>query len=326
VPNTAQKSKASLAGYLALGFAVQACVLLFPVHLSAERVFEDQLGRQVRLPSVPTRIVSLAPNITEILYALDLDDRISGVTEFSNYPEAAKEKPKVGTYVAANLETIVSLKPDLIIGTFGGTRKETVSRLEGLGYPVFVTKSENMEAVMVMIEKIGMITDREQEATALATGLRRRIKAVVDAVSGAPRPLVFLQINAKPLMTVGRGAFHDEMISLAGGANLAGQTDARYPPYSIEDVVKRGPDYILISTMNRSGLFEEQKAEWMRWTNIPAVKNHRVLFVDSNLIDRASPRIVDGVEEVARLIHPELFYRPFRSGGDPVGAESIPAR
>jgi iron complex transport system substrate-binding protein len=287
--------------------AAHVCVLFLPVHLRAERVFEDQLGRQVRLPSNPLRIVSLAPNITEILYALDLGDQVVGVTEFSNYPEAAKEKPRVGTYVASSIEKIISLSPDLIIGTFGGTRKETVSRLEGLGYPVFVTKSENMEAVMVMIENIGMITNREQQARALATGLRRRIKAVVDAVAGADRPLVFLQINAKPLMTVGGGSFHDELILLAGGENLAGGTDARYPQYSIEDVVKREPDYILISTMNRSGLFEKQKAEWMRWANIPAVRNHKILFIDSDLIDRASPRIVDGLEEMVRLIHPEIF-------------------
>jgi iron complex transport system substrate-binding protein len=302
-----KKKKPSPFVCLLLVFAVQLCVLFSPVHLRADRVFEDQLGRQVRLSSNPMRIVSLAPNITEILYALDLGDQVVGVTEFSNYPEGAKEKPRVGTYVASNIEKIISLKPDLIIGTFGGTRKETVSRLEELGYPVYVTKSENMEAVVVMIEKIGMITDRKEEARALSAGLRRRIKAVVDAVAGAPRPLVFLQINAKPLMTVGRGSFHDELISLAGGENLAGGTDARYPQYSIEDVVKREPDYILISTMNRSGLFEQQKTEWMRWANIPAVRNHRILFIDSDLIDRASPRIVDGLEEMAKLIHPEAF-------------------
>ena len=287
--------------------AILAGSLFLPLCVQAGQVFEDQLGRQVRVASSPQRIVSLAPNITEILYTLGLGDRIVGVTEFSDYPEEAKEKPKVGTYVSSNIEKIVSLRPDLIIGTFGGTREETALRLEQLGYPVYVTKSKTMDEVLVMIEKIGMITGKRPEADVLVRSLRRRIQAVVDRVAGAPRPLVFLQINARPLMTVGAGSFHDELISLAGGENLAGHSSARYPQYSIEDVVKRTPDYILISTMDRHGLFEEQKAQWMRWPDIPAVRNNRILFVDSDVIDRASPRIVDGLEEMARLIHPELF-------------------
>ena len=287
--------------------AILAGSLFLPLRVQAGQVFEDQLGRQVRVASSPQRIVSLAPNITEILYTLGLGDRIVGVTEFSDYPEEAKEKPKVGTYVSSNIEKIVSLRPDLIIGTFGGTREETALRLEQLGYPVYVTKSKTMDEVLVMIEKIGMITGKRPEAGVLVRSLRRRILAVVDRVAGAPRPLVFLQINARPLMTVGAGSFHDELISSAGGENLAGHTAARYPQYSIEDVVKRAPDFILISTMDRHGLFEEQKAQWMRWPDIPAVRNNRILFVDSDLIDRASPRIVDGLEEMARLIHPELF-------------------
>ena len=292
---------------LAVLFAMLAGSLFFPVFVQAEQVFEDQLGRQVRLPSSPKRIVSLAPNITEILYGLALGDRIVGVTEFSDYPEQAREKPKVGTYVSSSVEKIVSLRPDLIIATFGGTREETALQLEQLGCPVYVTKSKTMDEVLVMIEKIGMITGKDQEASVLVRSLRRRIEAVVDRVAGAPRPLVFLQIDARPLMTVGAGSFHDELISLAGGENLAGHTRARYPQYSMEDVVKRAPDYILISTMDRIGLFERQKAQWMRWPDIPAVRDNRILFIDSDLIDRASPRIVDGLEEMARLIHPELF-------------------
>ena len=108
-------------------------------------------------------------------------------------------------------------------------------------------------------------------------------------------------------MTVGAGSFHDQMIALAGGKNLAGDISARYPQYSLEEVVKRAPDLILISTMERSGQFEQQKARWMQWGSIPAVANNRICFIDSDLIDRASPRIVEGLEEIARLIHPELF-------------------
>jgi iron complex transport system substrate-binding protein len=294
-------------GGLLLFLLIMARGLSWPVGLRAEHAVEDQMGRQVHVPLNPRRIVSLAPNITEILYALDLDERIAGVTEFSDFPEEAKLKPRVGTYVNSNVEKIVSLRPDLVIGTFGGTRRDTAERLESLGYPVYVTKARDMDEVMVMIEKVGTITGKSREATALANGLRKRIKAVVDRVAGAPRPLVFLEINGEPLMTVGAASFHHELISLAGGENLAAHTNARYPQYSVEDVVRRAPDCIIISTMDRGGLFEEQKAEWMRWPHIPAVKNNRICFIDSDLIDRPSPRIVEGLEAMARLIHPELY-------------------
>ncbi len=283
-------------------------LLLFNVlPVKAQRVFKDELGREVVIPDVPTRIVSLAPNITEILYALSLGDRIVGVTRFSDYPRQAERKPKVGTYVNFNIEKIVALRPDLIIATYGGNPKAAILRLEKLGFAVYVTRAKSVEGMLNMIEHIGMITDTRQRAATIVNRLKKRIKGVTDKVQHAPRPLVFLQINAKPLMTVGGGSFHDQVIELAGGRNLARASTVRYPQYSIEDVLHKEPDYILISTMEREGLFEQQKADWIRWQNIPAVRNDRICFIDSDLIDRASPRIVDGIEEMARLIHPGLF-------------------
>jgi iron complex transport system substrate-binding protein len=286
---------------------ILAASVFCSAQLGAQRVVEDALGRKVVIPDVPTRIVSLAPNTTEILYALSLGDRIVGVTRFSDYPKEAKQKPKVGTYVNFNIEKIVALKPDLIIATYGGNPKATILRLEELGFAVYVTRATNIQEILAMIENIGMLTDTRERAAIVVNSLRKRIKAVTGRVQNAPRPLVFLQINAKPLMTVGAGSFHSQVIELVGGRNLAADSRVRYPQYSLEDVVKRAPDFILLSTMDRSGLFEQQKAQWMRWQNIPAVKNDRICFIDSDLIDRASPRIVDGLEEMARLIHPELF-------------------
>lgn len=285
--------------------AVVSLVTALPAH--AQRTVRDELDRSVVIPDVPTRIVSLAPNITEILYALNLGDRIVGVTRFSDYPKEAGGKAKVGTYVGFNIEKIVGLKPDLIIGTYGGNPKPAILRLEKLGLPVYVTRARTVEGVLRMIEHIGMITNTGQRAEGIVKALKERIRGVTEKVWNAPKPLVFLQISHKPLITVGAGSFHDQIIELAGGRNLANAGRVRYPQYSIEEVIQRGPDYILISTMDRSGLFEEQKADWMRWKNIPAVRNNRICFIDSDLIDRASPRIVDGLEEMARLIHPELF-------------------
>ena len=293
---------------LSLFFALILAVSLIHVSpLEAQRVFVDELDRKVVVPDVPRRIVSLAPNITEILYALNLGGRIVGVTRFSDYPEEAKQKSKVGTYVNFNIEKIVSLQPDLIIATYGGNPKAAILRLEKLGFPVYVTKAKTVKDVLNVIEDIGTVTDTRERAATIVNRLKKRIRGVTDRIRNAPRPLVFLQINAKPLMTVGAGSFHNQIIDLAGGRNLAEGSSARYPRYSIEDVLQRGPDYILISTMDRSDLFEQQKADWMRWQNIPAVRNNRICFIDSDLIDRASPRIVDGLEEMAKLIHPELF-------------------
>ena len=275
--------------------------------VKAQRTFKDEVGREVVIPDAPTRIVSLAPNITEILYTLSLDDRIVGVTRFSDYPRQAEQKPKVGTYVNFNIEKIVALGPDLIIATYGGNPKSAILRLEELGFAVYVTRAKSVEGMLNMIENIGMITDTRQRAATIVNRLKKRIREVTDKVRHAPRPIVFLQINAKPLMTVGGGSFHDQVIELAGGRNIARASTVRYPKYSIEDVLHKEPDYILISTMEREGLFEKQKADWMRWQNIPAVLNDRICFIDSDVIDRASPRIVDGIEEMARLIHPELF-------------------
>ena len=275
--------------------------------LQAQPVFEDALGRKITVPDPPKRIVSLAPNITEILYALDIGHRVVGVTVYSDYPDEAKQKPKVGSYVNLNIEKIVSLKPDLIIGTYGGNPKATVFRLEDLGFPVYITRTETVAEMLTMIEHIGTITYTSKKASVLANTLRERIDAVTSKVRNAEHPLVLLEINAKPLITTGSGSFQHEIIRLAGGRNLAGDSPARYPQYSLEDIVKKGPDVILISTMDRSGLLEQYKAEWMRWENIPAVRNGRIYFINSDLIDRASPRIVDGLEEMARLIHPALF-------------------
>ena len=238
--------------------ALLCCLHALPVQ--AQRTFKDDLGRKILLPLIPTRIVSLAPNITEILYALQLGHRIVGITTFSDYPKEAVEKPKVGSYVHLNIEKIVALRPDLIIGTYGGNPKATVLRLEQLGFPVYVSRTKTIEDMLGMIAEIGTITNTRERADALVSQLRKRIKTVADRVQHVPRPLVFIELNAEPLMTAGGASFHNEVIALAGGRNLAADSLTRYPQYSLEDVIKKGPDVILISTMARSHLFEQRTA------------------------------------------------------------------
>jgi iron complex transport system substrate-binding protein len=271
----------------------------------------DQLGRTVSVPRHPMRIVALAPSITEIVFALGAQDRLVGVTRFSDYPNAAQALPKVGSYVQLDLEKIVSLEPDLCIAVKDGNPKAVVSRLEALGVPVYAVDPRNLEAVMDTIAEIGGLLDAQKSAAALAAGLRNRIERVTGkAASAGSKPGVFFQIGITPIVSVGTDTFIHELIEMAGGRNLAaGPTP--YPRFSREQVLALAPEVFIITSMARGETFDRVKAEWESWPSMPAASAGRIYLVDSNLFDRASPRLVDGLELLARLIHPDIF------GGSP---------
>lgn len=269
-------------------------------------VYIDEMGRTVTIPSRPKRIVSLAPNITEILFALGLDREIAGVSMFSDYPEAAGSKPKVGSFVNVSLEKVASLNPDLIIGTADGNRKETVEQLEQIGFPVYVINPSSFKGILETTLNIGTITGREKQAKEVVCGLRRRINAVVSLTRNLKRPGVFFQVGINPVVTVGRNTIHNKLIELAGGVNIYGDVMTRYPRCGMEEVVARKPDIIIVSSMKRGGNLSRIRNKWMKWKNIPAVRNDKIYIIESNLIDHSSPRIVDGLEEIVRIIHPEV--------------------
>jgi len=270
-------------------------------------VYVDEMGRRVDIPSPPQRIVSLAPSITETLYYLNLGKRIVGVTEFSNYPDEARRKPKVGSYINLNIEKIISLKPDLIIAIADGNKKESVDALERLGYSVYAINPRCVKDVFRTIVNIGKITGRVDSANKLIKELKSRINYIESRTRGIERPRVFFQIGINPVVTVGKDTFHNDLIKMAGGLNISGNEKAKYPRYSMEEVLLNTPDIIIISSMDRGGGFDRKKREWMKWKSIPAVKNGRIYVIDSDLVDHPSPRIIDGLEELSRLIHPELF-------------------
>jgi iron complex transport system substrate-binding protein len=231
-----------------------------------------------------------------------------GVTDFSNYPAAALEKPKVGPYVNVNVEKIISLSPDLVIGTRDGNSSADVKLLEQAGIPVFIVNPRSVESVISTIALIGKVCGISEKAALLAAGLTRRFEAVRAAIEYRNRSLVFLQINCVPIMTVNKTTVHNDVILLAGGVNMTADEPVTYPRISREEVIRREPDVIIISSMERGGRFEKAKKDWMQWTSIPAVKNKRIYLIDSDLIDRPSPRIIDGLEAMARLIHPEVDW------------------
>jgi len=287
-------------------------VTVFALSLAAAsmgeaRLVRDQLGREVLVPDNPERVVSLAPSITEIVFALGEGHRLKGVTEHCDFPPEAAALPKVGSYVHLDVEKIVALKPDLCLGTRDGNPREVVAKLEALNIPVYAVNPRDLETVMDTLLEIGRLLHAEERAEALVKDMRGRIEGVKARVAGTEkRPSVFFQIGIVPIVSVGTHTFIDELITTAGGRNLAAGSTP-YPRFSREQVVALEPEVIIITSMTRGQDFEPVRNEWNQWGSLPAVRNRRITIVESNLFDRPSPRLVEGLELLARLIHPELW-------------------
>lgn len=280
--------------------------LTVTVQLDAGTV-TDQLGRQVNIPDKLQRVVALAPSITEIIFALGQEHRLKGVTMYSDFPPEAAKLPKVGSYVHLDLERIVALKPDLCIAIKDGNPRQVFQQLESLKIPVYAVDPRNLYTIMNTFIEIGKLLDANEKAKILVRNMRSRIQRVKSLVEKAAyRPRVFYQIGISPIVSVGTHTFMHELIVLAGGINLA-QGPVAYPRFSREQVLALAPEVFIITSMARMAVFEQVKAEWSRWPNLPAVRNNRIFLEDSNLFDRPTPQLVDGLELLVRLIHPELF-------------------
>ena len=282
-------------------------VLVLPLNIISAVEIKDQLNRKIILPKQIKKIVSLAPSITEIIYALGAQDLLVGVTQYSDYPRAAVLLPKVGSYVHLDLERIVALKPDLCIATRDGNPLSVISRLETLKIPVYAVDPRNLDTIMKTILELGHLLKAEKKASSLVSDMDARIINIKNIISGAQhRTRLFFQIGISPIVSAGTPTFIHELIELAGGENLA-KGPAAYPRFSKEKVISLAPEVIIITSMARATVFEKVKAEWNKWPDLPAVKQQRIYLEDSNLFDRPTPRLVDGLELLARLLHPELF-------------------
>jgi iron complex transport system substrate-binding protein len=279
---------------------------IFYADISCARTVTDEIGRRVNITPAPQRIVSLAPGITETLYALSLDDQIAGVTTFCDWPAAARTKPRIGGFTNPSIEKIVSLKPDLIIATADGNRKETVLQLERLGLPIYVTNPSDTNGILRSILHIGEITNREKDAGILIEKLQKRLNNITVQIRRKSKPRVFFQIGLEPVVTAGKGTLINEVIERAGGVNIAGHDVARYPRYSAEGIMGASPEIILFAPMVNDKEFTIVKSFWQKFEGIPAVKNNKIYPIKTDLISRASPRIVDAIEKMASIFHPEI--------------------
>ena len=271
------------------------------------RPFTDQLGRRLQIPDDPQRVVALAESVTEIVFAVDRGDRLAGTTRFADYPEAALKLPRIGSYIQLDIERIAALKPDLCIGTRDGNPKAAIDRLDALGIPVYISHPMGIESILQSITEIGALLRAEEAAAALVFDLRRRIEAVADVARRSDaRPRVFFQIGIDPMVSAGRGTFIHELIEAAGGVNAAGEATA-YPKYSPEHLLRLAPDVVVITTMTQGADFDAVRREWLRWPRIPAVRDRRIHVVDAAVFNRPAPRLIDGLETLVRLIHPEAL-------------------
>jgi|Deesub1362B_J571_1020462.scaffolds.fasta_scaffold03222_4 iron complex transport system substrate-binding protein len=300
-----------------LGVAAIAAALIFTPMASGREV-RDEVGRKVRVPRSPRRIISLAPSITECLYALGAGQSVVGVTRFSNYPPEAASLPKVGSYVHVDLEHVISLRPDLIIAIRDGNPKEVVARLERMGLPVFVVDPRSVEDLFRTLRGLGALVGRRGQAEELVEDLQRRLDRIRREVQGKPRPRVLLQIGVDPLVSVGDSTLQGQLIELAGGQNIAGDGPILYPILSMERVLEADPDVILVSSMVGEAGSRRALREWSRWPTLQAVRKGRVHLIDGDLIDRPSPRILEGLENMVQWIHPEIPLVLHPAGSDDV--------
>ncbi len=272
----------------------------------ASRTFVDDLGRKLYLAKRPARVVSLAPSMTEILYSLGLDEEIVGVTEYCDYPPQARAKPKVG-YSNPNLESIVALRPDLVLAPSTFLRADTLAKLEQLKIPTFILEAKAIEEIPSHVQTIGRMMDRAQAGDRVATEMRRQIAAIKARVQERPRLRVLYVLNSQPLITVGPGSFIHQMIELAGGVNVAGRAQAPYPRLSLEEVLKEDPEVLIFPIGGAESVPEGEQQQWRRWPTLSAVKHRRFHQIAADLLNRPGPRIAQGLEALARVIHPEAF-------------------
>jgi iron complex transport system substrate-binding protein len=280
------------------------CEQRAPVNQSVElQNFTDGIGRQIAVKTKPQRIISLAPNVTEILFALGLGDRVIGVTTYCDFPDQAKTKEKIGDTLHPNLERIIALKLELVVVTTSSQLENLARKLDGLQIPVYVANPRTIRDVIISIRELGKVTGATAEADKLADEMGERIVQVELRVKNLPTPSVFYVLQTGPLITAGRNTFINDLITLAGWQSISSEETADYPQFSRETVIARAPEIIVVPAGHGTDLV---RVEDLRrdFPTTPAVRNNRIVRVNPGWVDRPGPRIVDGLELLARGLHP----------------------
>lgn len=283
----------------------------FMAHVSS-RSFIDDTGRRIYLAKTPSRVVSLAPSVTEMLFAIGAGAQVVGVTQFCDYPPEASQKAKIG-YANPNIETLVALQPDLIVAPQEYLKPDLIGKLEQLKIPVFILADRMVEDVLAHIQTFGRMLDRSTEATALGMDLRQQIARIKSRTQDAAPVRVLYVLNSEPLITVGPGSYIDQLIGLAGGINVAAKSAAAYPRLSMEVVLQENPDILLFPVGTAEGISESEQQAWRKWSTLTAVKRNNLRQIPADLLNRPGPRIGKALELLADLFHPSAASLPSES-------------
>ncbi len=272
----------------------------FPVTLT------DDFGHEVTIEEEPERIVSMTPSTTEILYALGLEDRIVGVTDFCNYPEAAVEETKIGG-TDAGLEPVMAVEPDLVVST-NMNDQETVERLMEMGYPVVAINSLSIDDVYHAIALLGQATGKVAQSGTIINEMKSKYNSLMEKMERVDeRPLVFYEVWDDPYMSVNDDTFIGQLIVKAGGENLTGDAQSGYPTVSVETIIDNDPEVYILPTGHGNVKRMTDIENRTGFGDMSAVTNERIYLVDQEIISRPGPRIIEGLETFTRAIHPELF-------------------
>ncbi|MUT67023.1 ABC transporter substrate-binding protein [Paenibacillus sp. NEAU-GSW1] len=263
---------------------------------------KDDMGTELTFEKAPAKVVTLVPSETEVIYAIGGADLVAGVDTFSNYPAEAAAKPKVGD-MTTNIEAVAALSPDLVLAS-STMNTDAITKLRELNIAVFASDPLTYDATIAKIENIGRIIDHNKEASEVAAHMREVKQQVADAVKDAPKKSVYLEFS--PGWTVGSGTFLDELLTIAGGTNVASAQPGWYE-VSAEEIVKQNPQVIIYPDMGESNPITAAIADRPGWNAIDAVKNKQQFAVTNDPLVRVGPRLADGLLELAKAIHPDLF-------------------
>lgn len=261
-------------------------------------------------PAQADRIVSMAPSLTEVLFALGLDEEIVGVTLFADYPPAAAKKPKVGTFWKPDMEAVVAARPDLVMTLGFGQHKILAERLESIGYNCLTVDIEQVSELFKVIAEIGRAAGRQRQAAALVSDLKGKLENLSHLVAAQAKVRVLWVVQREPLRVAGRDTFVNEMIELAGGENAIGPTVHKYPPIGAEQVIASRAEVIIEPEMGGQDLDAQREAAlryWGKFRNLPAVANNRIYVIRGDTVSRLGPRLYEGTETIARCLRPRLF-------------------
>lgn len=279
----------------------------------ALRTVHDDFQRAVTLPAHVARVVSLAPSSTEIVYALGAGDLLVGTDRYSDYPPAARRLDKVGGNLDPSLERVVALRPDVVLTAASANGQRLVDTLTGLGLPVYVSQASRLDGVLDDVRRLGEVLGRPEDGVALVSALRRRLDAVAERAAQRSTVRVLVVVQSDPLIVAGPGSYLDEMLRIAGGVNVAADSKLPFPNYSVERVLAEAPEVVIVGTepdqdaAHSAAILARLAA---RLAALPAVQAHRVHPVDGDLLFRPGPRVVDGTERLAALLHPEQGPEP----------------